>query len=232
MKLIAQAETFRVFDDVLNEAEWAEVYTYLQVEDFQPVHAQTWKKVWRLSDGMSLRGPTVLASAIDGDQRELPAGLRPYPMKTGIDRVISRVIEEAAAFEDLVGVKGGGWDRMTATATLYPQQTGLSWHLDGGGYTGAFIYYAHREWNAQWAGELLVADTSPAPGQMKRDHLDSSVESNWILEQGTGRYVMPKPNRLVVLRGSTLHKLQRVDATAGDHVRCTIGGFFLRAAVR
>ena len=36
------------------------------------------------------------------------------------------------------------------------------------------------------------------------------------------------PNRLVVIAGGTCHRISPVTSSAGDHVRCTVAGFFHR----
>ena len=43
------------------------------------------------------------------------------------------------------------------------------------------------------------------------------------------RVVLPRPNRLVVIAGGNYHAIKRVDPAAGDHVRCSIAGFFMRS---
>jgi Rps23 Pro-64 3,4-dihydroxylase Tpa1-like proline 4-hydroxylase len=45
---------------------------------------------------------------------------------------------------------------------------------------------------------------------------------------GAGRFIAPKPNRLVVIAGGTCHRISPVTTSAGDHVRCTVAGFFHR----
>ena len=133
-------------------------------------------------------------------------------------------------------------------AFLYPQGTGLSWHLDLGRYSGAYIYYAHPQWNVKWGGELMVAD-DPAQeaGSARLDphdpttssiyqpdksmrfgqHLDNAWENEKLMETGTGRYVMPKPNRLVIVALGCAHCVNPVAQAAGDKVRATITGFFI-----
>jgi Rps23 Pro-64 3,4-dihydroxylase Tpa1-like proline 4-hydroxylase len=39
---------------------------------------------------------------------------------------------------------------------------------------------------------------------------------------------MPKPNRLVILKGGVTHRVAPVSQAAGEHVRASIAGFFLR----
>ena len=111
--------------------------------------------------------------------------------------------------------------------------TGLSWHCDAGPYTGAFIYYAHPTWNAQWGGELLVADGCGDYAQADREdgrrhRLDNARENEILLREGTGRYVMPKPNRLVYLQGGTPHRIMPVLPAAGQNPRVSVAGFFVK----
>ena len=48
-----------------------------------------------------------------------------------------------------------------------------------------------------------------------------------LLKCGIGTFIMPKPNRLVLLGGGNYHMISKVDPAAGDHPRFTISGFFL-----
>ena len=45
---------------------------------------------------------------------------------------------------------------------------------------------------------------------------------------GTGNFVIPKTNRLVVIHGGIPHKVCRVSTSAGSKIRASIGGFFKR----
>jgi hypothetical protein len=58
-------------------------------------------------------------------------------------------------------------------------------------------------------------------------HMDNSVENNAVLATGTGQYVFPKPNRLVVLPVGVLHCIKRVEGAAGDNARVTLQGTFM-----
>jgi hypothetical protein len=51
------------------------------------------------------------------------------------------------------------------------------------------------------------------------------------LQGGFGSYVVPKPNRLVAIRGGTPHAIAKVRASAGSHVRASVGGFFKKVGV-
>ena len=50
------------------------------------------------------------------------------------------------------------------------------------------------------------------------------------MEMGTGRYVFPKPNRLVIVAPGCAHCINPLPAAAGDQVRATLAGFFITPA--
>ena len=65
-----------------------------------------------------------------------------------------------------------------------------------------FVYYAHPHWNAHWDGELLVGDVEPDVDdelQVMGYRFETESYSERLLEPGLGSFVMPKPNRLVIL---------------------------------
>ncbi len=47
------------------------------------------------------------------------------------------------------------------------------------------------------------------------------------MQMGTGCYVFPKPNRLVIVAPGRAHCINPLTAAAGDKVRATIAGFFI-----
>ena len=51
------------------------------------------------------------------------------------------------------------------------------------------------------------------------------------MRHGVGRLVLPKPNRLVVIKGGTPHCGAKVREAAGNHVRASVSGFFKRTDV-
>lgn len=239
MHLVERNNQFAVYDDVLPSSEFKAVVEYLQLENYQWVHAAGWQKVWRLSDGFPLQGPMALSHATGQDA---PV----YPTQTKIDAVISTMLEVSKDLTDLVGALGQDWKALTARPYLYPQGAGLSWHGDGASYTGAYVFYAHPVWNIQWGGELLIAtgqpyrvthrlsDPSSGAGHVIRSlatvqSFDNSFYNEKIFEKGVGYYVLPKPNRLAILKGACMHTVKRVDPAAGNHTRLSVAGFFLSA---
>ncbi len=53
---------------------------------------------------------------------------------------------------------------------------------------------------------------------------------HWIAHRRTGRYVFPKPNRLVIGAPGCAHCINPLTTAAGDKVRATITGFFITPA--
>ena len=51
--------------------------------------------------------------------------------------------------------------------------------------------------------------------------------SQRLLEVGCGQFIAPKPNRLVLLSGAP-HMVAKVSAAAGQNIRASVAGFFLR----
>lgn len=212
---------FVVVDDFLDEESWTDVWNEFQ---FMPLHPVTRTLgAWKLDDGVPLGGDAVVVA-----RSAQPA------TEKGWSRVVAavkRVLADPDFAGDLIGTS---WDRVSARPYIYPQGTGLSWHVDDHGlYAGAFIYYAHPHWNAHWGGELLVAESDPEDeaeqGEMPimAHRFETEPYSERLLEIGCGNFVSPKPNRLVLLSGAP-HMVARVNPSAGAAVRATVSGFFLR----
>ena len=58
------------------------------------------------------------------------------------------------------------------------------------------------------------------------EHLDNDDASRLLMAHGVGSFVMPKPNRLVIIAGGVPHSVARVRPAAGRKVRASISGFF------
>jgi len=238
MRLVKKNSQFCVFDNFLSPEMFKLVLNYIQDENYQSVHAKRWDKLFRLSDGPPLKGSAVFSDRCEGMDR---IEHKVYPTKTGIDILIEHLLSHAEEFTEWIGRKRIDWEIFTAKAFLFPQGTSLSWHDDGMGKTGSYIFYAHPDWNVQWGGELFVADEavknikeppvdvigSPT-GKVVGQHFDNTYENQKLLEVSVGHYVIPKPNQLVILAAGNPHMINRVSPAAGNHVRCSISGFFLK----
>lgn len=136
------------------------------------------------------------------------------------------------------------YDKISCMLHVYLSGAELSWHRDGALGGGAYSFYIHDEWRHTWGGNLLVADSStkvtsidPLPGTTMEDMIGKQYnvrsrtwnladESNMILNPGYGRYFAPVPNRLMITTGEVVHKVERIDQSAGENSRRSLTGFF------
>lgn len=216
---------FLIVDDLLDEDAWTDVWTMFQFTDLSPVTRTG--GAWKLDDGTPLGGEEIVTPPRDEELTTTPDE-GTFPSGTALDHVVEAVLGSVAEASDLVGER---WSRLTARAYVYGRGSGLSWHGDdSSAYDGAYIYYAHPRWNAHWGGELLVADADGAAGAPIMGHrFDDEAYSEWLMESGAGHFVLPRPNRLVLL-GSAPHMIAPVRDAAGSHVRASVSGFFLSEA--
>jgi hypothetical protein len=211
---------FRVVDDFLAPDAWTEIWTHFQFVELLPVTRSL--GAWKLDDGVPLGGHEIVTEGRDPDARR-PAG-------TPIDHLIEALLRRSDLYADLVR---DTWTHLSARPYVYPRDTGLSWHVDDHElYAGAFIYYAHPRWDAHWGGELLIAELEG--GDEEEEELpimgyrfETEAYSERLLDMGCGNFVMPKPNRLVLLAGAP-HMIARVSPAAGHNVRASVSGFFLK----
>ncbi len=214
-----------ILDDFLDEAAWTELWTEFQFMELLPVTRA--RGAWKLADGVPLGGHEIVTPPRDAELVSDAENPHRYPSGSAIDAVITGLFDRADASEAVVS---DDWERISARAYVYPQGTGLSWHVDDSElYAGAFIYYAHPDWNAHWGGELLLAEQRPGAEALPimAHRFETEAYSQHLLDPGLGRFVMPKPNRMVLLAGAP-HMVARVSPAAGDHVRASVVGFFLR----
>ena len=215
--------TLTILDDFLDEDDWTALWTEFQFMDLLPVSRTV--GAWKLGDGVPLGGTAITTPPRDQELVHDPAQPELYPSNTAIDAVITNLLAEPDAYSEIVG---DDWARISARAYVYPQGTSLSWHRDDSQiYSGAFIYYAHPHWNAHWGGELLVAEETDEGLPIMGHRFETESYSEALLERGVGRFVSPKPNRLVILGGAP-HAVAPVSSAAGQNVRASVCGFFLR----
>lgn len=212
---------FRVIDDFLAPDEWTEVWTHFQFVELLPVTRSL--GAWKLDDGVPLAGHEIVTPGRDPSAR---------PSGTAIDRVVEGLLRRPELYAGLVR---DGWANISARPYVYPHDTGLSWHVDDHElFAGAFIYYAHPRWDAHWGGELLIAELAAGDDDADEDdelpimgyRFETEAYSERLLDMGCGNFVMPKPNRLVLLAGAP-HMIARVSPAAGHNVRASVSGFFL-----
>lgn len=227
MQLTLSTPDFVVYDDVLPSGRHAAVWQYLQTTPLRPVPQVGF--AWRIGDGQPFSGPSCAtwrdAEAPVPAMNADPARFRFAPTGEAIDDLLSLVAERAPTLRSWVG---DDWTMLSGTGWVYPAGSAISWHADDHDrYAGAYIYYAHPRWNARWGGELMVMSRPHGEPLHRAPRFDFADYSRRLLESGVGHFVMPKPNRLVVLGGAP-HMVAAVTAAAGDNVRGSIAGFFHR----
>lgn len=235
--LVFESETHIVLDNFLPKGSFDLLWNQFQIQTFQRVDQGGYEGHWLAEDGAALKGPTI------GFKKKWHAQ---YPTETAYDFVADGIVDHAHFFSDLIGEFGSDWDDFTLFPALYPRDTGLHWHRDADVNAGSYTLYCHPTWNVEWGGALFVSSIQlnkipedwgvymkkPARVQGAKhpitwsSHLDNSDSSHVLLEHGIGNYVLPKPNRLVILKGGAPHAVAKVNASAGNHLRGSISGFF------
>ncbi len=246
MTCVRESKRFLVYDHVLAEQAQKQLWTFCQMASYDSVHRHGWKKVWRIEDGDVLQGPSFEFQRDAKEKMCETSGIEGAP--DALSALMEVVFAQALKNEQLVGVYGDAWRRLSAQLYLYPMGTGLSWHGDSSVYSGAFTYYAHPEWNIDWGGELLISETMSTEVRKHAQKvalldgsdenrnglelvdvgpaLNNDAQNKALGERGCGDFIMPKRNRLVLLKGGVLHKINPVSVAAGNHARSSISGFF------
>jgi hypothetical protein len=242
-----------VYDDVLPVAQLHALFESFRTTDFKLVHETKhnlpkpmqsgYKRAWRFDEGNALTGSGYAAFAIEREQ--VPAHIQAiakkwaderdtkfFPSQTIMDTFLAPL--RALALSELstwVGRPGADWIAFTATPYIHPPGVGMSWHADENLYTGAFSFFVHPEWDAEFGGEFLVYDDAIAKSEgnawNNRRFDPLSVTAADAPGFTGGRFIEPIPNRLIVIKRGVMHKVQRVSPLAGSHVRASITGFFL-----
>jgi hypothetical protein len=215
MKQIIKTPKFVVYDDVLTREECLQLWKYVQDEHYtSPLASGEWIKVWRLGD-------------------QSPLGTNVYyqsqaPFNTPLDLMVKPAVEVAKLHPEIVA----GFEDISLRSYLYPRGSKLSWHDDRTEFSGALTYYIHPRWGSTWGGELMVAEVPPITQVFSSPpdpaHLSHEWEDHYLSVFGLGQWITPKPNRLVLMAPGVYHGINRVDDDAGDHVRCSIVGFYKR----
>ena len=216
MNEVAKTSRFVIYDDVLPTDDFGKLMAFVSNEPFMYAHRNKWESVWKATDGNVMRTQGLYTEN--------------FPTDTPWDRIYEKFLEVAVTNPDLCGPTPEVWSRMTVSSYIYPKGTRISWHGDGGEYSSALTYYLHPRWSPHWGGELLVANTPPQNLMPKLDYevsgaIDHSQMDAWINAYGTGHMIIPKPNRLVLMKAGTAHMVNRVDEAAGDNLRWSIVGF-------
>lgn len=248
MKVIFETEQALVVDDFFQAKDFEQIWRWFQVAPFFPNDMRGLHGAWRLDDGRVFRGPDVYYGKVAKQVAEANEGAFAYPTGTALDLLAENFARSAEVYQNLVGREGKDWRTIAMAPRLYERNSSLYWHRDTPSVvTGSCTFYAHPEWNVQWGGELFIAHPSalkipdrcgPSMIEPKEvmgrgmvqisGHLDNREVNDALMEAGMGYYVMPKPNRLVVMKTGNPHMISAVKPAAGDHVRASVTMFLIR----
>jgi hypothetical protein len=253
MELTFATPECAVFDDVLPKEQLHALFDSFRATDFKFVHETRhnlprqmqsgYKRAWRLDEGNALTAKGYVAFAMEADR--VPSHIAAiaktwaderettfFPSGHAVDAFIGPL--KQLALERLspwIGTPETEWIAFTATPYIHPPGVGMSWHADEVLYTGAFSFFCHPEWDAEFGGEFLVYDdaikTRMGESWRNRAFDPLAMPATNVPGYTGGRFIEPVPNRLIVIKRGVMHKVQRVSPLAGSHVRASITGFFL-----
>ncbi|MGX1853057.1 2OG-Fe(II) oxygenase [Streptomyces sp. NPDC055299] len=154
----------------------------------------------------------------------------------GRPKLYEELARAVRAYSDFYGEAGAAWDRLAFAFWKYPAGSRLGWHNDAGrGRQGEFVLFLHDLWRPSWGGELKLIDEDPQPiaaDEAAENDLVLRMEARINRSTTTPVAVVPKPNRLVLVKSDTVHTIGRVDHTAGDTLRRTLTGFVSKSPER
>ena len=219
MKVTIETPELKVIDELLPEAQFEQVAHAVEAMEYRSTVPRT--SIWRdcesenpMESVISMIWPSADLDVAECKEVIAKNGfaMRLYPTGMEVDQALAAIKSEANAIGGTLGKEGRDWVGFISHAYAYGSGTRADWHADATVYTGAFTYYVHRNWDTSWGGDLLVQ--SPCDSR----------------EVDRGIFVSPLPNRLVLLKGGTLHSVARISSEAGTNFRRSIAGFFVTPA--
>jgi hypothetical protein len=198
------AAGFEVIDDLLAPDAFEPLCLALQRLRFEPLGPE-WSRVWPLSEPMPM-----VSGKFAWSQR--PAG-------HGMDPLLQR-IGAAVLGSTFFGAQGRDWGDLVFRVYLQARGMRLSEHGDSG-HRGTAVYFAHPRWEPDWGGELVLPRTG---SEVDLPSSPEKIQSGLRLH-ARGEFLLPKPNRLVLIRRGTWHGTRRIDPDAGAAIRCAVAMF-------
>lgn len=215
-----------VIDDFLPQDSWDKMLNQIQLDHWEINHPDD--RFWHMTDGRHYKSEKRFLSECPHNNN--------YDLWFEELRELADNCPEAQPYV-------GGYSDVACRAMAYPIGSKNPWHHDFGATT--YTYYIHKEWKAQWDGSLLIIpkgkarikqNMQVAEGTVRNDSyrhdflpmelFEQKDKYNAILDYGLGDFVLPKPNRLILINRQTVHGINRVDQDAGENMRLTLTGFF------
>lgn len=216
MKKTLDLKNIQIFDDVLNCNDYNLLYNWYEQLPFAWRNSnKEWNKVWSTTDGEILISQKIFFNISDTVENLDNTNVVLHPLLLQLKKLIPKFF-------------GNNIGSIVMTPFVWPPGSGLSWHTDRN-YLGAFTFYVHKSWNANWAGEFLTIEGDnyiPRPENFKIGVFDDTTVNNFIMNNSVGQFIYPNSNRLIFNRSGEngiLHKVNKSTAQAKD--RLTIQGF-------
>lgn len=221
-----EAYGYLIIDDLLEGAAHDALHRHAMSDTFFYENSFEWNRVWHPLSGMSLlTGPKSYGETGKPGQK--------FPTMTAYDRFFEAVERHHETIADFLQI-GTDQVKYVLSAYLYRAGWALPWHEDIGEhaeYLGAFSYYLHKEWRGNWGGELMILNDErlyEADGGIDLAFSQGTgLRAPSHVRGGVGTFILPKPNRLVVLRPKVIHAVNTVSALAGENMRFSLAGFYL-----
>ena len=144
------------------------------------------------------------------------------------DKPYLEIIRALKKYDYIAGKPGEDWRHLSLAFWRYPPGARLGWHDDAGrGRSGEFILYLHQAWRASWGGELIIQNNISEHERILFTETDPFKRVDEAVSGSSTDLVaiLPKPNRLILMKAATPHYVNRVDAAAGKSSRLSLAGF-------
>lgn len=215
MEIVLSNDDFTVIDNVFDSVTFDRIWHSVQALRYDFPDSE-WLRLWSLSDPQPVKSGPFRWS-------ERPCG-------HGMDEYINKFMEVVNSTENCLS-KAELWTDIAFRVYLHGRGSKMVAHSDAPKFVGAGVFYVHPAWKAVWGGELcfpsvpsdvIVENISILGDSLTNERVLAAVE-----QRGFGVHVMPRPNRLVLIRGGVVHSTNRVDSDAGAALRCSITSFFI-----
>src|ERR1700758_1297012 len=108
-------EHVRVFDDVLPQETFEQLWLFMNLIAYQSTAAGVWEKVWNIGDGNIFRARQHATDPLGMPRSD-----------TVVDALVDRGLELPRRNPAMEGFSG-----LTLIPYVWPPGTGISWHSDG-----------------------------------------------------------------------------------------------------
>lgn len=225
--IINQKFGFLIIDDLIPVCERNSLFDYAIRENFFYQNSFEWTHGWH-----PLNGQALLTSHKSYGKTNKAGPI--YPTGTPYDAFFDRIAGHSEKITEFLGISAEQFN-FIVSAFLYRSGWGIPWHEDlgeEGEYNGALIYYLHKEWRGNWGGELMVLAEDryeqPSEGSIDLAFIQGTgLRSPSHVTGGVGTFILPKPNRLVVMRPGLVHSVNSVSPLAGEAMRFSLAGFYV-----